>query len=148
MADGDSSGASITGGPFHNTNMMDRDNMPSSNAEIARHKSEEVMAALKKNDGSADQLMGKADNRTNGNAIGGFRGWIKRKLGPGNGESNNKPDKTRGRKSEETGGVDGLRGQSSGIGVQDSSTGASLGDPAPAGDILARDGGKGDGVIR
>ncbi|KAK4500095.1 hypothetical protein PRZ48_008281 [Zasmidium cellare] len=138
--------ASVTGGPFHNTNIMDRENMPSSNAEMARQKSEEVMAALKKNDGSADKMM--ADTRSNGNSSGGIRGWIKRKLGPGNGESASKPEKARGRKSEETGGIDGLKGQSSGIGVEDSSTGIVVGDPAPAGDVLARDGGKGDGVIR
>lgn len=49
---------SIDGGPFSNTNIMDRQAMSSPNAELARQKSEEVMAALRKNDGSADRMMG------------------------------------------------------------------------------------------
>lgn len=40
---------------------MDRDSMASSNAEQARQKSGDVMAALKRNDGSADGVMGKRD---------------------------------------------------------------------------------------
>lgn len=69
-------------------------------------------------------------------------------MGTGSAEGNSKPEKARARKSEETGGIEGLKGTSSGIGVEDSSTGVSLGDPASKGDILARDGGRGDGVIR
>lgn len=70
-------------------------------------------------------------------------------MGPGSAEGNgSKPEKTRGRKSEETGGIEGLKGTSGGLGVEDSSAGIGVGDPAPKGDILARDGGKGDGVIR
>lgn len=70
-------------------------------------------------------------------------------MGPGSAEGNgSKLEKTRGRKSEDAGGIDGLKGSSSGIGVEDSSGGIIVGDPAPKGDILARDGGKGDGVIR
>lgn len=49
---------SIDVGPFSNTNIMDREAMSSPRAEMARQKSEEVMAALKKNDGSADRMMG------------------------------------------------------------------------------------------
>lgn len=54
----DNVGSPLDSGPFGNTNIMDRDAMSSPNAEMARQKSQEVMAALKKNDGSADRMMG------------------------------------------------------------------------------------------
>ncbi|KAF2166955.1 hypothetical protein M409DRAFT_23002 [Zasmidium cellare ATCC 36951] len=70
-----------------NTNTLDRESMPSSQAEAARLKSAAVMAALKNGDkGEADRLMGK-ENKPQGQLIprgsGDVKGWWKKRFGGG-----------------------------------------------------------------
>lgn len=80
-----------------NTNTLDRESMPSAQAEAARQKSAQVMAALKSGEpGAADRVMG--DQKESGSGRGGGGGskgvfplqWMKAKMGGGGGKAKRK----------------------------------------------------------
>lgn len=117
-----------------NTDTLDREAMTSPQAELARQRSEEVMKALKSgNPGEADAAMGKADTSH------GLSGWFKRML------TNTKRDKSSKKQPQQSQApVDGSgTNLNDEVGVSGLSAGQDLSTTS-----MARDGGKGDGVIR